>query len=118
MEPMEESTKGMMADTAKIVIHPAFAKVTVSRVSTSKPVEMFGSGSKHHSFMSVDIATSIMRSEGAMYSHASSDKLVLSFAMTESQWAAFVSSPGVGDGVCATLQYGPADGYTLEKSLL
>jgi hypothetical protein len=85
--------------------HPSYAMIGASRVTAGPGQSLFGSDFRHQHFVVVTIKrASMSRSEGnADYYHA--DDEIVEVALSEAQWATFVASPNVGDGVPATLEY-------------
>lgn len=82
--------------------HPAFAQIGVSRVSGS--TSLYDSDFQHQHYMTVRISKSdLMRNLGRDWHFARSE--MIEVAMSESQWATFVSSPNDGRGVPCTLQH-------------
>jgi hypothetical protein len=81
--------------------HPAFAMIGASRVSGSTP--LFGSDFIHHNYIRVRIANaSLNRNTSHDWYHAESTPYI-EVSLSEAQWATFVSSMNVGDGVPCTL---------------
>lgn len=85
--------------------HPAWVLVGASRVSHSPPGGvMFDSDIRHQHYVVVRVRrASRKRSLGHDWKHGLST--IVEFAMSEAQWASFVSSMNTGDGVPATLQF-------------
>jgi hypothetical protein len=81
--------------------HPAYAQVRASRVSGS--TNLYGSDFRHNHFMTISIRTSELRRTLSRDWHYGREELI-EIALSESQWATFVSSPNMGDGVPCTLQ--------------
>lgn len=85
--------------------HPAWILVGASRVSSSPPgAVLFDSDIKHQHYVVVHVKRASRKR------HLSSDwkgghETIVEFAMSEAQWASFVSSMNTGDGVPATLQW-------------
>jgi hypothetical protein len=92
--------------------HPAYGQITVSRGSQSGGIELFGSDLKHRNMLTITINTAHLdRHLNQDWIH--SDKQVLSFHMSESQWASFVSSQG-GAGVPITFETRAVDEAPLQ----
>jgi hypothetical protein len=87
--------------------HPAWVLVGVSRVTTSPPgAVLFDSDIRHQHSIVVRVQEA-ERSRNLHRDWLSARKPVLEFQMSEAQWASFVSSVNVGDGVPATLRLRP-----------
>lgn len=85
-----------------ITTHPAFCQIGASRVSGS--TALYDSDFSHNAYMTI----SICRSElvrGLSYDRHHGKEEIIEVALSESQWATFVSAPNVGGGVPCTLQY-------------
>jgi hypothetical protein len=93
--------------------HPAFGQISVARSSVGLGgAELFGSDLKHRNVLTVTINTAHLdRRLNQDWIHA--DKQLLSFKMSESQWAAFVSSTG-GAGVPITFETRAVDDAQLQ----
>lgn len=100
-EPVTEATNGRGATEEKTT-HPAFAQISASRVSGRQV--LYGSDFVHQHFITLRIQTSEMgRSLNRDWHFAG--KHLIEVAMSESQWATFVSSLNMGGGVPCTLEY-------------
>lgn len=87
-----------------ITTHPSFAQIKASRVSASgRGIHLYDSDFKHNHFITIEINTSELRRGLNRDWHRERNHIV-ELAMTESQWATFVSSLNVGSGVPCTLQ--------------
>lgn len=98
-EPIEAKKEGHLKDETKIT-HPAFAQIAASRVSGSE--NLYGSEFNHQNFITI----SIKRSE--LHRTLSRDwpfprEELIEIAMSEAQWATFVSSLNNGSGVQCTI---------------
>ncbi|MBA1280471.1 MULTISPECIES: hypothetical protein [Pseudomonadaceae] len=93
--------------------HPAFGEISVTKGSVSNGgVELFGSDLKHRNVLTITIRTaSSLRLLNRDW--ISSDRDVVSFQMSESQWASFVSAQG-GMPVPITFERRPTDDFKLE----
>jgi hypothetical protein len=81
--------------------HPAYAQISASNVSGG--AYLYGSDFKHHNYVVVRIARSEMnRSLSNDWPFAREE--LIEVALSESQWATFVSSMNRGDGTQCTLQ--------------
>lgn len=81
--------------------HPAFGQVMVHRVSGKRA--LYGSDFMHRGYVVVTVKKSALNRRHSI-DWAYSKEPIVSFAMTEAQWAAFVSSFGVGEGTQCTLE--------------
>jgi hypothetical protein len=92
-------------DDGKLLQHPAFGKISVFRTSgTSR--ELFGSELKHGHTVLVEIETAELRQVRTQNYIHGREKLI-TFEMSESQWARFVSSLGMGNGTPITFTSKP-----------
>lgn len=82
--------------------HPAFAQISSSRVSSSGKV-LYASDFAHDHYMVLRISTSKMHRNLSRDWHME-DRNVIEIALTESQWASFISSSNVGGGTPCTLE--------------
>lgn len=83
--------------------HPAYAMIGASRVSSSPGAPLYGSDFLHQHYVVISIHEAEMaRSISNDYSFAT--KNVIEVALSEAQWATFVSSMNIGNGVQATFQ--------------
>jgi hypothetical protein len=94
--------------------HPAFAQIGITRFTCMPYMNMFGSSLKHYSGIRVEINRAKL-DRHLNDDHIHQEEHLLSFTMSESQWATFVSSIGQGGGVPITLTYAPAKPYRLEQ---
>lgn len=101
MRPIEEPTiKGTGSDITET--HPAFAQISVSRVSGHS--HLYGSDFAHQDYVTVRVhASQLNRSLSRDWPLQRQE--LIEVAMTESQWATFVSSFNIGGGVQCTLQH-------------
>lgn len=82
--------------------HPAFAQIGASRVSGH--TALYDSDFTHNAYMTVTVRLSELHRTLSNDWHFGRGELI-EIAMSEAQWATFVSSPNVGGGVCCTLQH-------------
>jgi hypothetical protein len=82
--------------------HPAFGQIGASRVSGQ--TTLYGSDFTHQHFVTVTIRRSILHRDLARDWEMGSDELI-EVALSEAQWATFVSSMNVGMGVPCTIQH-------------
>ncbi|HDS1721724.1 hypothetical protein NPS53_09440 [Pseudomonas putida] len=94
--------------------HPAFGEITVRKGMVSgNGVELFGSDLRHRNMLTITIHTAhVDRHLNRDWVH--SDRQVVSFYMSEAQWAAFVSSQG-GAGVPITFETRAPDDSLLAR---
>jgi hypothetical protein len=102
MRTTEEPVKGESLFDGETFTHPAFGQISVSRVSGD--VHLYGSDFVHHSYVVVRIYRSKLDRSLSRDSHFASSVPAIEVAMSESQWATFVSSFNNGSGVPCTLQ--------------
>jgi hypothetical protein len=89
--------------------HPAYAIIGASRVSSTPGASLFGSDFRHGHYVTIRIkAASLHRSLSNDWV-GSSGKQLIEVALSEAQWATFVSAMNMGDGVPCTLQYLPGE---------
>lgn len=86
--------------------HPAFGQITVSRVQGS--IDLYGSDFTHHHFVQVEIHRSELHRNLSRDWHFARETLC-ALAMSESQWATFVSSFNLGSGTPVTIDF--VDGH-------
>ena len=82
--------------------HPAYAMIGASRVQGTG-VKLFNSEFKHQHFVTISIRGAEVKRDLSK-DHVYSGKEYIEVALSESQWAAFVSSMNCGDGVPCTLE--------------
>lgn len=81
--------------------HPAFGQIRCTRVSGNRT--LYDSDFKHQHYISVEIlGSSMVRSLSRDWTFERDTKICV--AMSEAQWATFVSSMNMGSGVPCTLQ--------------
>lgn len=90
-------------------VHPAFATIGMSKVTTSPPgATLFDSDIQHQHSVVVRLhAASRKRMINRDWIHPTD--LLFEVQMSEAQWASFVSSPNTGEGVPCTLRSRPDD---------
>lgn len=84
-------------------VHPAFGMIGASRVS-STGTHLFDSDIEHKNLVMVRIY-SATRKRDLNHDWIFSDKEFVEVILSEAQWASFVSSMNVGDGVPCTIRY-------------
>ena len=89
--------------------HPAYAQIGAMRVSGSHGAYLYGSDFRHQHYITIQIHDSeLHRNLSGDRAHA--NKRLLQVAMSEAQWATFVSSLNQGGGVQCTLEFTPEAG--------
>lgn len=101
-EPVESPSKGPGGMEEVKTTHPAFAQISVGRVSGH--TNLYGSDFDHQNYIVVSIHGSELHRTLSNDWHYSRNKIV-EVAMSEAQWATFVSSFNMGSGVPCTLTY-------------
>lgn len=92
--------------------HPAFGVIGASRVSCSEGDILFGSEFRHRNFIRIRIASATKtRALSSDWIH--SQKEYIEVDVSEAQWATFVCSMNVADGVPCTLRYLQGKGMPL-----
>lgn len=99
VEPVTETDDSPMGGT--VSTHPAFAQIAVHRVTGR--TNLYDSDFGHNAFVTISIRRSELRRSLNQDWHMA-DKELVEVAMSESQWATFVSSINMGSGVPCTLQ--------------
>lgn len=86
--------------------HPAFGLIGASRVSGN--AVLFDSDVKHQHYVVVTVRTAVrqrsLNHDRIHPDHGRADSRLVEVAMSEAQWASFVSSMNTGNGVPCTLQ--------------
>jgi hypothetical protein len=105
MRAVEEPTieKSSSGHRDYTVHHPAYAQISANRVSGGKV--LYGSDFQHQNYVTVKITKSELHRNLSNDSAFGSSRPYIEVAMSEAQWAEFVSSMNVGFGVQCTLQY-------------
>lgn len=90
----------------EVINHPAFGQISVSRVSSSEDVTLYGSDLPHKRFIEICISTSqLTRQLSKDWPFARTEKVKV--MLTEGQWCEFVSSLNAGTGTqCTFLHVG------------
>jgi hypothetical protein len=109
-EPDAVTHEGGWQDGDVTETHPAFGKVTLSRVSSSPGASLFDSEILHSHYV-------VLRIHGADRTRSLQRDWIhtemtphIEIAMSEAQWASMVSSFGDGGGTPCTIQATKADG--------
>lgn len=101
--PRVEKRDGPGGDRQTTETHPAFGQIAASRVSSGQGQWLYGSDFKHRHFMAITISRSEMtRSLSSDWPFPRQE--IIRVAMSEQQWATFVSTPNTGSGACCTLE--------------
>lgn len=91
--------------------HPRYGQIVAMRRSGT--AYLYGSDFSHQHFVTIQISTSeLMRGLSRDWPHAR-DRLI-EVSLSEAQWATFVSSMNVGDGVQCTIEWKAGEGYLPE----
>lgn len=99
-DPTCRKNKG--ATGGDVYEHPAYASIGASRVSGH--THLYDSDFRHQHYMTVRIYPSQLNRTLSNDWHYSPGMPYIEVAMSEAQWATFVSTPNVGSGVPCTLQ--------------
>jgi len=90
------------------ITHPAFGQIGASRVSGR--ANLYGSDFSHHNYVTITLSKSeVDRHLSNDWHHAKAE--LFEVALSEAQWATFVSSMNVGMGVPCTIQHLGRSGY-------
>jgi hypothetical protein len=93
--------------------HPSFGQISVSRVSSSGEVSLFGSDIKLNHYISLEIHAAHL-SRGLHNDNVFEDRSLIRVNMTPNQWAEFVSSfntTGVPCTLSYTKEFGPIESF-------
>lgn len=90
--------------------HPAWALIGASRVSSTPGAVLFDSDIKHQHSIVVRI-TRAKRRRNLLRDWLFGHRTIIEVQMSEAQWASFVSSMNVGDGVPCTMLYHEGEGH-------
>ena len=106
-EPTVEVKKGPGSADETIERHPAYAQIGASRVSGG--AYLYGSDFRHQHYITIQIHDSELHRQ-LSGDRAHSNRRLIEIAMSEAQWATFVSSLNQGGGVQCTLEFTPEAG--------
>ncbi len=85
-----------------VASHPCFAQIQANRVSSTGET-LYDSEFRHHHFIRVSIRRSTLHRSLANDQTMAGDELIL-VALSEAQWASFISSLNIGEGTPCTMQ--------------
>ena len=91
--------------------HPAFGQIAASRVSSTPGAALYGSDFDHGHYMTITIRRSEFDRSSLSSDYYHGTQEVIEVALSEAQWATFVSAPNMGLGVPCTIQYEAGKGY-------
>lgn len=101
MRPEEQEPQLVREDShGKVYAHPAFGQIGVSRMNGR--TVLHGSDFEHHAFMAIRVHRSELHRDLSRDWHHAREEIVEVW-LSEAQWASFVSSPNIGEGVPCTL---------------
>jgi hypothetical protein len=83
--------------------HPAWGLVGASRVSSGQGAVLFDSDIRHGHYVVVRLRRAT-RKRDLSHDWKHGDEQIVEIAMSEAQWASFVSTMNVGDGVPCTIE--------------
>lgn len=100
---IQEPVVTLESDGSKRINHPAFGIISAARVSGGHSA-LFDSDFTHQHYMTLTIKTASVRRDLSNNWNFGGEELI-EIAMSESQWATFVSSLNVGSGTPCTLRH-------------
>lgn len=103
MKTYEEPTlvvEGVGDSATTRVTHPAFGQIRASRCSGN--ISLYGSDLRHHSYIEMTIRRSEMSRSHSRNWHSPGEELI-SVALSEAQWATFISTMNVFSGAPCTI---------------
>ncbi len=108
-EPQEPTVEVIKDDPINDTVerHPAYAQIGANRVSGG--AYLYGSDFRHQHYIMLQIHDSVLHRQ-LSGDRPHSGKRLIEVAMSEAQWATFVSSLNQGGGVQCTLEYTPEAG--------
>ncbi|HEI2636177.1 TPA: hypothetical protein SI587_002515 [Escherichia coli] len=103
---IEEPKTTLNKHGEKIQTHPAFGLVKTSRVSTTG-IRLFDSELEHRDYIEIGVyeAELSLDNERTRPQRSSNRRPLVEIRLSQAQWAAMVSSFGVGEGVPCTISY-------------
>lgn len=102
-EPTVEREPGPGGDDETVENHPAFAQIVAHRVSSTPGAVLFDSELQHGHYVTIQISEATRR-RGLNRDWIYGGKRIIEVAMSEAQWASFVSSMNTS-GVPCTLEW-------------
>jgi hypothetical protein len=110
-EPKVSKERGAGSSIEEVLDHPSFAVIGASRVQSSGHT-LFQSEFKHQSLITIRIKGARVHRGLSNDRVSTSGRLpYIEVDLTENQWATFVSSLNVGEGVPCTMTYLHEQGY-------
>ena len=100
-EPVTVKNENSLGGT--ITSHPSFAQIGASRVQGG--VLLYGSDFQHQNYITIRIASSKLHRSLSRDWHSESSTPYVEVALSEAQWATFVSSMNQGSGTCCTATF-------------
>lgn len=106
--PDEEPTFFVNRESSKTAMgeghftHPAFGQIRAGRISGNQV--LYGSDFLHHNYIAVTIKRSQLNRSLSRDWHFGREELI-EVMLSEAQWATFVSSMNIGDGVPCTINH-------------
>ena len=101
-EPVTSPSRHGIHDRDTTTTHPSFGQIGARRVSGH--TNLYDSDFQHNAFITVTISRSELR-RGLSYDRHHGKEELIEIALSEVQWASFVSSMNVGSGVPCTIQH-------------
>ena len=109
--PTRTKETGPVHDTREE--HPSYAMIGASRVSSHPGRALFGSDFTHQHYITVTIRKASLR-RGLSNDWFSGEEELIEVALSEAQWATFLSTLNMGQGTPCTLSWMPGEGYMPE----
>lgn len=105
--PPTETKAERAGGTETLYDHPAFGQIRASRVTTTG-AGLYGSDFPHRSFLSITVTRSQLQ-RGLSHDRYSAREQLIEVHLSEAQWATFISSLNLGEGVPCTLDWLPGE---------
>lgn len=107
----EEPVYTLVENNRTRITHPAFGQISASRVSGN--TNLYGSDFNHHNYITITLSRSEVDRHLSNDWHYAKNEM-FEVALSEAQWATFVSSLNIGGGVPCTIQHtlAASPGYT------
>lgn len=99
-EPVTRTIEDGALKGRTVTTHPCYAQIGANRVNGG--AVLYGSDFTHQGSIRIAIQTSELHRD-LSYDRYHSDRTLIEVEMSEAQWATFVSSMNIGDGVPCTL---------------